>query len=501
MKHFFTFFILAVITLTSYSQTRQRFDRKVDSMLSINRQNNYHLDTLWVLDSSVHFRDILHHDDIDYERTYKVLSRNEQGNLLSALDWANQYLMIYTDNSTYDSVIYFDGVHVKKHVTNVWNSFESTWISDGYEEYESPELLKIKSFKGFSDIGQTYRNGYRKEYDNSNGHLDTLFTYTYDQESDSWLADEKQSLFCDGQSNDTLVITYEWAAGSWEAISKTRIFFENNLSVGYISYTYDTISNNWKNLRLGIYTYNNQGLQDTITIKYWSTENNSWYESFQLIYTYDDQCRITNTLMLAFNSTMQGLKNVENCHTDYLEGSTTTICEVWDIFSESWVFRDREYTSYIADDLVDTLRFDLWNSGEQQWQPDELSVNKFDSRMNVVESATYGFGFLGMHQATRIDYFWSPFIPNAIPEIQSSALVVYPNPASTQVSFSLPNVLPFQNQNGVVQLYNLSGQKITEMVLTEGSAVWDCSDVKPGLYVYVALNGDSSLTGKIVVGN
>jgi len=98
MKHFFTFFILAVITLTSYSQARQQFDRKVDSLLSINRQNNYHLDTLWVLDSSVHFRDILHHDDIDYERTYKVLSRNEQGNLLSALDWANQYLMIYTDN-------------------------------------------------------------------------------------------------------------------------------------------------------------------------------------------------------------------------------------------------------------------------------------------------------------------------------------------------------------------------------------------------------------------
>jgi len=198
---------------------------------------------------------------------------------------------------------------------------------------------------------------------------------------------------------------------------------------------------------------------------------------------------------------MQGLKNVENCHTDYLEGSTTTICDVWDIFSESWVFRDREYTSYIADDLVDTLRFDLWNSGEQQWQPDELSVNKFDSRMNVIESATYGFGLLGMHQVTRIDYYWSPFIPNAIPDIQSNALVVYPNPASTQVSFSLPNVLPSQNQSGIVQLYNLSGQKISEIVLTEGSAVWDCSDVNPGLYVYVALIGDSSLTGKIVIGN
>ncbi|MFA5418083.1 MAG: T9SS type A sorting domain-containing protein [Bacteroidales bacterium] len=502
MKPFFTLLILAVITISSYSQNKKQFDQKVDSMIVMNRQNHNYLDTLWVLDSSVHFREILNLvDGLEYERTYKVLSRNEHGNLVSALDWANENLLIYTGNSVYDSLVYFDGVQVKKQFSNAWNSVEKTWIDDGYEEYEAPGLLKEKFFKGFSDNAQQYFYGYRKSYDNSNGHLDTLFTYTYDQETGSWQTNEKTVLFCDAQNNDTLIITYKWVTGGWEAKSKTQAFYEGNLLMSFISYRPDTVSNTWQNLQMGFYSYNDAGLQESLTFRNWSVQDNSWYDYYIENYTYDNQGRLTNTLVLIYNSNIQQVRNAQNYHTDYLEGSKTETFQTWDYSSELWINVTREYTSYIAEDLIDTLRMDEWDSNEQQWQPDDLSVNKFDNRLNVVENATYGFGYLGMQQWSRIDYFWSPFIPNAIPETKTNALVVYPNPASTQVSFVLPEIQLKTGNQIPIKILDLSSRQIAEIQVNSGNAVWDCSTVKPGMYVYSTLLNGQKITGKIVVMN
>ncbi len=501
MKHFFTFFILAVITLTSYSQTRQRFDRKVDSMLVINRQNHNYLDTLWVLDSSRTYQ--LVNNALMYERTFKVLSRNELGNPISSLDWADENYPYFTDNNLYDSVVYFNGTEVKKRFVNAWNSVEQSWIDNRYEEYDAPDLPKVMAYKGFSNSNQDYFYGHRERYVNNNGRLDTLIYETYIPETNSWDPRAKTAYDYAGQNSDTLQMIYKWTGDSWQDSAKLHRQFNADHLTRQFWELYNSDNGTWQNYVLYTYSYDNNGNIDTGYFQVWDIQLNIWQDNFKFVFSYDDEQRLTNRLVMHFDQNSQQLLNYQNEIFEFADGCKTEIYQNWHMPDGPWQNQTRNTTSYIAEDIIDTLQFDLWNFSSQIWQPNNRTVNKFDEHINLIESEDwYYLSWDSEWQLnTKIDFYWSPFIPNAIPEIQSSALVVYPNPASTQVSFSLPNVLPSQNQSGIVQLYNLSGQKISEIVLTEGSAVWDCSDVKPGLYVYVALNGDSSLTGKIVVGN
>jgi hypothetical protein len=81
---------------------------------------------------------------------------------------------------------------------------------------------------------------------------------------------------------------------------------------------------------------------------------------------------------------------------------------------------------------------------------------------------------------------------------------VYPNPASDYVIFGIdPTLLaayPLHDypDNGI-QIYNLMGQKVEEIELKEPETIWNCSEVKPGVYFFRLKIGGKQSTGKVVV--
>jgi len=79
------------------------------------------------------------------------------------------------------------------------------------------------------------------------------------------------------------------------------------------------------------------------------------------------------------------------------------------------------------------------------------------------------------------------------------ALDVFPNPATTQVSFVLPEHQANTGHQALLRIFDLSGKQMAQIQVRDGKAVWNCGTIKPGVYVYsTALNGQK-ITGKIVV--
>ena len=336
-------------------------------------------------------------------------------------------------------------------------------------------------------------------YKNSNDKADTAFTDNYIYETNSWQKNTKEVTFYDDQGIVKSHVIYIWKNGSWKARNKYQFIFESNKLVEWIVLNPDTINNIWQNYLLVSYFYTSTGNPDTTFIKYWNNQSNSWHVNNKEIYSYDNLNRLINQLALYHDTGTQQMENDWNYHYDYTNGNKTEIYKTWIMTSGKWRNQYLLFTSYITDDIVDTLEQISWNYYSQQWEKERLTVNKFDNHLNTVENINYIFSINDWIIMSKTDYYWSPFIPNSINEISTNALAVYPNPATNRVTFALADILPKQDQQISIKIFNISGQKIIEIPLTEGKIIWDCSYEKSGIYIYSAIVNGLVATGKIIV--
>lgn len=78
-----------------------------------------------------------------------------------------------------------------------------------------------------------------------------------------------------------------------------------------------------------------------------------------------------------------------------------------------------------------------------------------------------------------------------------NSLKVYPNPASVQVAFELPEI----SMESTLKIMDIFGKTITEYPIVRGqeSLNWDCSNYKRGVYFYKTIIGGVAYSGKIIV--
>ena len=502
MKKFLTLLIFTFIISFSYSQDKQLIRHQMDSILQTQIQNRYDQDTLWVKDSSLRYKYISDQGQMVLERTYRVLSRNDFGNYLISEDLVDNDFPTpwFTGNSRVDTITYFDGEHTQIHTTWSWNSAEENWIKNNYSEYVSPLQLSVMFNKMFINSSNNYYNGYCQRYKYYGTRLDTLYYDDYLPETDSWLPVSKKIFFYAGNDLDTLQLIYRKVALDWVDSLRVQRTFESDTLVQSISLIKDQVNNTWTKYKLVYYHNNSFGEPDTITNKYWNELTNSWYDFKKDIYFYDNQGSCIGYLRMSYNPQTQILENHDRTTILRTPDSETSISQIWDQDTQSFRNQTKTYYSFVTDIVKDTLQYDVWDIDAQSWQPVELTVNRFDNHFNTIESIIFEYGQSAWEVYSKTDYYWSPFIPNAISENNTDiALFVYPNPASTQVSFELPGKCSIQNKEALIQIFNLSGQKVAETSMKEGKVVWDCSSVKPGLYVYTTERTGMKCTGKILV--
>jgi len=502
MKQISLFLIMVFITCQSFSQHNDRhkqfFEKQTDSIMQITIKNHLFLDTLWVIDSILKYQFIDIANDLVHERTYKILSRNEMGNLLTSLDLVNKDYPEESGNDMFDSVTYFNGEQIKKHFTKDWNNVQEYWVDTDYTEYEIPELLKEYRILSFSNSSQHYQYGFWYSYKNINSRVDTIYTYDINQETDLWEYETKTIYYYDENGNDTLQMISDWEEGSWEESLKKQQHFELGYLTLIIESVPDTINNNWKEQKMDLRHYTNAGEFDTILVRHWSNQLNSWYNYSKSILTYDNQDRLINYLSLFYQPSTQQLENYFNSNFIFEEGSRIDTHQSWDLSLNIWQNNSQYIYSYIKENIIDTAQGNYWDNENQQWQGNYRDVYRFNSHSNVTDRTRYNFGEDGWEIDHKYDYYWSPFVPNALQEEIVRSINIYPNPASAHVCFNLENISNINEDNNV-NIYNTSGHKVNSIPIVNSSLHWDCSNEIPGLYIYSVIINGVRHTGKIII--
>lgn len=500
MKKPIILFLLIIMTNIGFGQIKQELLSKHDSIAKLYQKNHVYLDTLWVLDSSLRYQILNNANELTLQRSYKVLDRNDYGNKLVSLDWAHEDFPYTTvENSVYDSLIYFNGIDIKQQSSYVWNSVEQEWIYNLYAEYETDGLYQFIFNKRFSNSAQNYVFGSRYNYVNDDGKNMEIFSEDYIPETDTWQESLHRVYHYDQSGNDTLEIMYKWKDEGWGNYFTHHQYYESNLLVLSIYRRFIEETSTWQNFTKQYYSYTNLGQIDTIISKSWSTEENIWENYEKQIFSYDLNNRLTNRLTMRFINSTQQLENHRNLHIDYLDGNKVETFQNWELESGLWINTSRIFYSYIVDDILDTLQHNIWDTYYQSWETQDLSVNTFDSHMNLIENTYSLYDYPYWEINSRTYYYWSPFIPNSIKEIEKKGLLIYPNPASSYVSFKFEDERLNTSSNIKLQIFSITGQEIANLTMKHGKVTWDCSSTDSGVYLYRGLVDNKAYTGKIMV--
>ena len=494
MKKFLTLLIFTFAISSSYSQDRQLISHHRDSILQQQLQNRYYQDTLWVCDSIIHAAG-------DGERYGKqeVLNRNELGN-----ETALKYTMLFSPSGNYDypyidSTCYFsdnENVERKTHWVNIASS--GSWETSQLFHYHSPEVIMEMFYKDYSYSTQSFDGGGHKEYYVFNNNKpDTLFLY-YLPDNSQWQNQSFCKFHYDESGNDTLQVNYNWTNNSYVTSSKHRRVYSSGNLVHWYTLEWDSTNAIWQNKAHVYYSYNASNLEDTIINQIWDEGENNWRDEVKSQITYDENQRVITYLHKLYDYSTLQLENYILITNIYENNNQTVLDKRWE--NNEWINYSQIFYSYIDEVRTDTIISMNWDISSGNWIPESQSITNYDSQMNAKQYLRQKYTDNQWETIKTYDYYWSSFGPNAVFETNDVVtLFVYPNPASTQVSFVLPEELLHHNKEVLIRIFNLSGQKIDEVSLTKDKISWDCTAVKPGLYVYTTVVNDISYSGKFIV--
>ncbi len=93
----------------------------------------------------------------------------------------------------------------------------------------------------------------------------------------------------------------------------------------------------------------------------------------------------------------------------------------------------------------------------------------------------------------------SPIPDRLTAQFDNIQVSTWPNPANDIVNFSIETFTNEENKF-TVSVYNILGEKVSEMVLSDNSAEWHCANEVNGIYIYeLTCSGIKLGTGKIIL--
>jgi hypothetical protein len=100
----------------------------------------------------------------------------------------------------------------------------------------------------------------------------------------------------------------------------------------------------------------------------------------------------------------------------------------------------------------------------------------------------------GCNNIAEVEAACSVGIHESVAGGQRSAVRIYPNPSSKNITIELPKTTAIKNTN--LSIYNLNGQEVLSKRITEQMIVENISDLPGGVYFITVLNDRTLLTGK-----
>lgn len=375
--------------------------------------------------------------------------------------------------------------------------------------------------------------------------LDSYIYQEYDKATSQWLNRSMNEFGYDANGNNTSDIFYTWNTENelYEKSLKQEFTYDNNGLAEQLSYEWDAGSSTWVLLSRWLYSYNGDGNMSMAYNYYWTGSN--WEMSGRAQLTYNEEGQVILQVLSWWdgsNSQWINSNKIENTYNTNGALSASTESN-WDLITNDWIFIKIDEYSY-NDGFLMQKKTMTWNTVNSQWENEVLLIFSYDSLMNIILSreyawvgsqwvemwksemtynndytadqlmlpwffseadgelqhmltgiTEYGFNGIAYELTTRSLFNYSQVDLTGIAYNEINKAVVYPQPASEQVTFSWGS----SSQQLDLYLYDMAGKMVYESSISNNAAV-PLSGVMPGLYLY-RLSGKSGTmySGKISV--
>jgi hypothetical protein len=453
-----------------------------------------------------------------------------------------------------DEYTYNEGGFVTLRLGLSRTSPSNPWSYQSKDEHAYNEMgfRTLESYYNYSSVNDQWIGTWKEEYEfNDEGQLTTWEAYwSWDYENNEWIGDVKEEVIYDEFGKVVQSLFYEWdaqLANHWALVRKSDYYWtQNGDSLTIITCKWNPANQIWVNFEKNVAALNNFGF--TISIVYsWSDTINDWQNDRKYEYSYDSNGNDTLSLWHIWDIDESQWIPEYKCECIYDTYSNLIREEDfhWDLENSEWI------TSWIYEAEYDENRNPLIGLYHYLYPlPSEWAILKyeysFDENSNLLTESEYYSDYLNIDWVglNRIECSYNlnftkddliiPFIcpsyysgylcgnnmltgekefgwnegnwelldesfyhyseqASGIEEHYTEAVLLYPNPASNQITIQLPH----GEQKGLLQIYTLQGNKVLQKVIT-GKDQIQIDFLDTGFYFYHITSNNDNYSGKFI---
>lgn len=278
--------LLSILCILAFqygiAQNQNSIQAPTDTLLIV-KETNLFQDTLWVMDSSQTYY------ALDWELylsgDYKVLTRDDQGNKLTAINRLKDRYTGLFENNMLDSVTYFgEGDEVKSLKTYGWNVLDRRWMDNLYQLYDDNHKLLDSYDKSWNRSQFEYGTGNRTTNEYENELLISSVRSTLPSGSVVWEPTEKTTHIINESGLDSIRLLQKWNKDTeqWVIGFKYETYYIDSLNtIDYYDYIWDSTASHWLPANFTHQVSSENGLRDTTESYKWDSIGNNWKIYYQ----------------------------------------------------------------------------------------------------------------------------------------------------------------------------------------------------------------------------
>lgn len=400
-------------------------------------------------------------------KVYRVKSRNEANNVLTASDYEYDTLV----QQWYEQRRY-QGSFLNDTIRKLWQSWiynpnNSEWLladSIHFNIYGSPTM---SWYKIWDPMIRKFTGGKLSEFFyNDQGILHLTYNHYFDTLSENWKKDYYEVVHYNTHNLDSLRQLFKWNGAGWTDSLR-------------ISFTYDDKMEP------------DEEVQQLWTGNAWQNDKKWKYEltggMLNELYEYTWQEALQEWMFKEFSDYSYTPGMLLEQVTDYL----------WD--GSEWLNKTRKTYTYDRDELIEEILNEFWSFGNEAWINASLNTYAYDQHGNRTEFSFYTWDnyYEKWINFYREKNFLSFYPSPSVREFDPPQFELYPNPTRGQLQIK-PGPDLANSKVKLLMVYSMDGRLMKTVSLSGFNRLIDISNLPVGTY-RVILKTDKGISGRLLV--
>jgi len=507
MRHLTTISLLLIISISLFAQRKDTIPQQYIQSKIINSKG-----VITILDS------IIYKTTFIGKSRYKVLNRNEDGNMTNAIiQIFNEDSEIWTDIFMITKTYYNSGkIHYslqngKNPDTQQWTD---TFIYKEYDENENMIIEKkqnVKYIKTYTNNNLTvlikynldnetdlWVNNYRELFNYNNGNMTEHIFQKWEITTNEWRNIQNLVYRFDEFGNETVYEFKTWNNSISDWINKSKyihFYNENKYKTFTITENWDKCAHKWDTTLRISYTYNTNNNLISKIAEQWNPETKEWYfSSFSTHFSYlfDENGNQINKKVQYWNQVTKKWNNANQYISRYDENGDKTqyINQSWDISGNKWKNNTQQLSLF--DENRNKIQYtkQKWNVSDNEWNNSIKETFLYSIDNNLIQYTFFNWNNDDFEwDIFEIDkYYWSDFNNSQISDVNKIRFALFPNPATNKIVISSDSNIQIKG----IKIFSISGKLLKFEKLNFNNEI-DITDLTSGTY-FINIQTDESET-------